>query len=332
MLDFLVTIIIPAYNVEDYIHRALQSCINQTYKNIEIIVVNDGSVDDTENCILSYATQDNRIRYIVQENQGVSAARNKALKAMNGDFFLFLDADDWLEDDAIDSLLRMYNGDTTQIFASGRFFVEIDEKGIIKKWNKKEDDSNVTVDVSTEEALLTIGTDKYSLQSSCYKLYPAQLVHDKGILFDETIHFGEDGLFVYECVRNTNGLRYNSKPNWDILNRENSATNGGFNKKWLTAIDAVDIMIQRENNQRFLDILQSYRVRRILGVLNNYYISGYKNADIERQLKKELKKSMSSSGVKLLSKRHRWTSLFYLHTPGLIDGFLWKIVLKIKKV
>src|SRR5687767_1726855 len=88
----LVSIIMPAFNAEKFIEAAIQSVLDQTYSNIELIIINDGSSDRTEEKIFKFNA--NCIRYFKQENKGVSAARNQGLENMRGDFFCFLDADD----------------------------------------------------------------------------------------------------------------------------------------------------------------------------------------------------------------------------------------------
>jgi glycosyltransferase involved in cell wall biosynthesis len=95
----LVSIIIPTYNYGKYIRKALTSCLNQTYRNIEIIVIDDGSRDDTGEIVTSFT--DPRIIYRLQKNQGVSVARNKGLDAAAGEFITFLDADDYLMADSV---------------------------------------------------------------------------------------------------------------------------------------------------------------------------------------------------------------------------------------
>lgn len=104
--EYKISIIVPAYNVQKYIKQCLESIINQTYKNLEIIVVNDGSKDKTLDIIESIAKDDSRIIVINQENQGVSASRNNALKGVDGDFVMFVDSDDWLDLDACEVLLK----------------------------------------------------------------------------------------------------------------------------------------------------------------------------------------------------------------------------------
>ena len=93
----LISIIIPIYNAEKYIERCINSLKNQTYKNIEIICINDGSTDNSLNILKRIAITDNRITIIEQENKGVSVARNKGIESAKGKYIMFLDADDWFE-------------------------------------------------------------------------------------------------------------------------------------------------------------------------------------------------------------------------------------------
>lgn len=92
-----ISIIVPVYSVEKYLPQCLNSLINQTYTNLEIICVNDGSPDRSYEILQRYATQDARIRVITQENQGVSAARNRGLAVAQGDYIMFVDGDDWID-------------------------------------------------------------------------------------------------------------------------------------------------------------------------------------------------------------------------------------------
>ena len=101
-----VSFIIPAYNIEDYIGKCLDSILNQTWQDFEIIVVNDGSKDKTGEVLDSYATKDNRIKILHKENEGVSAARNDGIKMASGDYILFWDGDDFAEKETCEELLQ----------------------------------------------------------------------------------------------------------------------------------------------------------------------------------------------------------------------------------
>ncbi len=94
--DPLLSVIIPVYNVEKYLRECLDSVSNQTYQNLEIILVNDGSKDGSAEICKEYLAKDERIQYYEQENQGQSAARNLALSKATGEYITFVDSDDWI--------------------------------------------------------------------------------------------------------------------------------------------------------------------------------------------------------------------------------------------
>ncbi len=114
----IISIIIPVYNVEKYINQCLQSVINQSYKNLEIILIDDGSTDNSGRICDKYAKIDNRVRVVHEENSGVSVARNVGIDISTGSYIMFVDPDDWLELDACDKLLKkiLKNNDDIVIF------------------------------------------------------------------------------------------------------------------------------------------------------------------------------------------------------------------------
>ena len=105
----LVSIIIPAYNTGEYIYRAIESSMRQTYMNIEIIIIDDGSTDNTLEVAKSYEAKDERIKVFHQGNAGVSAAKNYGIREAKGEYIIFLDSDDWFEDNAVEVLLDYSN-------------------------------------------------------------------------------------------------------------------------------------------------------------------------------------------------------------------------------
>lgn len=101
-VEGLVSIVIPVYNAEDYLRRCLDSILEQSYRDIEIILVNDGSKDDSSEVCKYYQNLDSRIKYFYKENGGASSARNYGIDKARGEFITFVDADDWLSNDAIE--------------------------------------------------------------------------------------------------------------------------------------------------------------------------------------------------------------------------------------
>ncbi len=125
-MSALVSVIIPVYNVERYLGRCLESAIHQTYPDIEIICVNDGSTDSSLSIADDYAEKDKRIAVISQKNGGPSSARNTGLKHCNGDYILFLDGDDALEADCVSSCIDAFADDIDVVCFS---FNKIDSRG-----------------------------------------------------------------------------------------------------------------------------------------------------------------------------------------------------------
>ena len=107
MKKWLVSIIVPVYNVENYVGECIESIKNQTYSNIEVIVVNDGSEDRSIEIINDMIRDDSRFTIINQKNQGLSVARNNGLKYAKGDYFFFVDSDDYIEKNCIEELLNL---------------------------------------------------------------------------------------------------------------------------------------------------------------------------------------------------------------------------------
>lgn len=137
-----ISIIVPVYNVEKYVSKCIQSIISQTYKNLEIIIINDGSTDGSGDICGYYAKQDNRITLIYQENQGLSMARNRGIEAANGDYIGFIDSDDWIGPDMFSVLHKnavIYDADISVCNYKHIDESEEQEEGFISKGNYKND-------------------------------------------------------------------------------------------------------------------------------------------------------------------------------------------------
>ena len=123
MMGFMkkISVIIPVYNVQDYLSACLDSVLDQTFQDFEIICVNDGSTDGSADILNKYAEQDNRVKVFTQKNQGQGVARNTGLDAMNGEYVLFLDSDDRLPNYALDTLLKIAQETKAPIVVSRRW-------------------------------------------------------------------------------------------------------------------------------------------------------------------------------------------------------------------
>lgn len=133
-----ISVIIPVYNVEKYIRQCLESVINQTYKNLEIIIVNDGTKDNSMKIVEEYLS-DERIKIINKENGGLSSARNRGMEEATGEYIYFLDSDDWIELNTIEILVENSKG----VDIVGANFFYWDEIQKIKEKNKELLEENI---------------------------------------------------------------------------------------------------------------------------------------------------------------------------------------------
>ncbi len=130
MMDQLISVIIPVYNVAPYIDKCVESVVNQTHKNLEIILIDDGSIDESGVKCDKWQEKDQRIKTIHTKNHGVSHARNIGLAAMHGDYVGFVDGDDWLEPDMYMSLLHIMLAGGADVSGGGYTRKEID-RGVV---------------------------------------------------------------------------------------------------------------------------------------------------------------------------------------------------------
>ena len=181
----LISIIIPIYNAEKYISKCLDSLINQTYTNIEIICVNDGSTDNSLMELNKYANIDRRIKIINTDNKGVSCARNLGLKNASGDYVLFVDADDWLDLNACNILNQALNNSQYDLL----FF------NFIKVYGKQHIKKNISkiVNKSNHKNIYSNAL----MKCCCFK---REFLEKNNILFLENISISEDNIFVLCCL------------------------------------------------------------------------------------------------------------------------------------
>lgn len=306
----LVSIIVPVYNVEGYLAKGIESCINQSYKNIEILIIDDGSTDNTFEVANKYLNIDKRIKLFKTENYGVSHARNVGLKNCTGEYLVFLDGDDWLYTNTIETLYNLQNNYLTSFIMCGNTIssngILIDESSFKFSLIK---DSNYLIE--------NFGTGLCNSQTACCKLFKTSVIKENKIYFDEQISNIEDGLFVFTYLHYVSDIHYEAIPLWTFLKRENSTTTIKFNKKKLTAIKAIELMKTSFNNNTNTNIsLNAYFIRTARwAIIDAIYTDpkGSKN-DISF-LREAIKKELKSPFCKILTKYDYATILILVYIP-----------------
>ena len=235
-----ITVIVPVYNVENYLNKCLDSIIKQTYKNLEIIVVNDGSIDNSGIICQEYAQKDNRIVYIEKENGGQSEARNMGLDRMTGSYVTFVDSDDWIELDYVEILYKKITEYQADI-AVGNYYSFNETEGMYyfhifgDSYHEKVYD-NVSIFENLYESQ---EMKSFALISVWGKLYKADLV--KHLRFDIG-KLGEDGYLNQKIYLLAEKTIYLNKGLYAYRQREGSSSRI-WTEKWMHAL--VDAMSER---------------------------------------------------------------------------------------
>ena len=235
-----ITVIVPVYNVENYLNKCLDSLINQTYKNLEIIVINDGSTDNSGEICQGYAQKDNRIVYIEKENGGQSEARNMGLDRMTGSYVTFVDSDDWVELDYVENLYKKITEYQADI-AVGNYYSFNEAEGMYyfhifgdSCYEKVYDNVSIFENLYESQEMKS-----FALISVWGKLYKADLL--KHLRFDIG-KLGEDGYLNQKIYLLAEKTIYLNKGLYAYRQREGSSSRI-WTEKWMHAL--VDAMSER---------------------------------------------------------------------------------------
>ncbi len=286
-MNELVSIIIPVYNVEKYLRRCLDSVINQTYQNLEIIIINDGSPDHSQVIIDEYAAQDGRIIALIQENRTLGIARNAGLKIARGDYLAFVDSDDYLEADCIATMI--HNARLTQ----ADIVVANNKTSGKKLKNARELHEHVLTcqEMSEPSWRFDYFIDPAYGITVWAKLYKHDFIKSAGILFESNhLISGEDILF--------NLLLLTHNPKMSIVNQRLYVycINAGsitqsyrprLSQRYLAFLDIYyQQLLDMDKLDEFKDLLAFMVLRFISACCHNEYIySDNRYADIKEQLK-----------------------------------------------
>lgn len=228
-----ISIIIPVYKVEKYIDRCIKSVINQTYKNLEIIVVDDGSPDNCPSICDKWAERDSRIKVIHKNNGGLSEARNVGMKIASGELIGFVDSDDWISKEMYQLLFENMKENGSDISACG----------VKTVWEDETESRFLTTQgkyvLNTQEAMEAIVRENILKQPVWYKLYKAELVRDINFPVGK---YHEDVFWSYQAIGRANKVSVFSTPCYYYFQRKNSIMG---NKYSLKRFDVLEGKLER---------------------------------------------------------------------------------------
>lgn len=267
----LVSIIIPVYNAESYLERCLNSAISQTYSNIEVICVNDGSKDNSLKIIQEFEKKDKRVKLINKMNAGVSAARNDGIKNASGDYIIFVDADDWIDSKTIETSLEYAN----------EYNAELVKYACVQEFNdsKRKVVSCVVFDetkyITRKDFASEVVDDfinSYNYNSGCLFLVKSSVISENNILFDETTFYVEDFVFNIDIYKNINGVVYLPYTFYHYMHNMNSITTK-------VSVDHIKKKIQDaiKNYSRLIDFCDTFEC-----------LDDKKRRQIEKRIKNEV--------------------------------------------
>lgn len=268
-MNDLVSIIVPVYNVEQYLRRCVDSLIEQTYRNLQIILVDDGSTDQSRAICDEYMNCDQRVEVIHKENGGSSSARKSGMDAVSGQYVMFLDGDDWLDENTVALCIACVNDDP--------------EIGcVLFSYTKETESTSVPMHIMDQTQLLTgdEATDKIhrrlfglsaeelnhpermeNVVSCCMKLYRTDYAK-QGKYFDTALVGScEDGLFNIYALHGCNRIFYLDQPLYHYRKRQNSLTKTfrpQLIDQWRTLFSVMDSVIHENNlSEKYREALNS---------------------------------------------------------------------------
>lgn len=278
-----ISIIIPAFNAEEYIVNCLESISKQTFSDFETIIVDDGSKDDTANLCHQYSKLDSRIRLVKQANEGVSSARNHGLKEVTGEWVIFIDADDWIEPNTLE-VLYSYATENIDIVMGGFFFnrdLKETASTCFPAVIHKKDFSSYPLALMVPDASKVddIMVSVEQICGACGKLTRKELLEKHNICFDENLKLNEDGHFYLRCFLKARDVVIVDMP---LYHYRITSCSANFryrpdiheeNLKWAEAFGKIAKELPQEIQSDFLS-LSAYRM---YGNLMNLYIGNNYN-------------------------------------------------------
>lgn len=274
MMD-LISIIVPVYNVSSYLEKCLDSIVNQSYSNLEIILVDDGATDNSGIICDTYSVKDKRIKVIHKENGGLSSARNAGIDIARGKYFAFIDSDDWIEFDFIELLYNSMKLDNA----------DISQCSFIQERGEHLSDIN-----RVEEVKLITGVDAienlYNKHTyidtvvSWNKLYNRKLFDE--IRYPEGM-INEDEAIIHEILYGVNKVAINESTLYHYTIRDNSITKSEYNIKKLDSITAFEKrldFLKKNKEFRLMELTTPWYFRVLLDNATKLHYSQIKDKEI----------------------------------------------------
>lgn len=314
-----ISVIVPVYNVERYIDKCLDTLVNQTLKDIEIIIVDDGSPDKSSDIYNKYVSRDERVKIIKKMNAGVSEARNTGMEAATGELFMFVDSDDWLPLDGCEILYDQYKKTQADMILADAYIVT---DGRVKK-------NDVFCEAFTTEDKDFFKAYQKACIGYCYnpkpaikwnipglgspwnKLFKSSIIKEHNLRFDPFVKgIYDDNLFTLHYLMHIRSLSYVKKPVYYFRLVSGSLTQGykantlEINSRIFERIN--DFMEETGKREYYLEAFYVYVIRRFSKSMNVYFFAD-NNEKTKKEAFEELRKTINEepyrSAIKYVDKK-----------------------------
>lgn len=300
MKEKLISIIVPVYQVEEYLSQCIESIIRQTYKDIEIILVDDGSLDSSGDICNKFARTDNRIKVIHTKNGGVSKARNIGLQVSHGEYVCFIDADDYIKENYIEYLYRLCIENKADISICGVIDIE---NGQIKTKSKK-----FCAVYTSEQAIKEVFEERYFYCVMWAKMFKKILFQNYN--FCEGTAVAEDLQIIYKIFDEASNIVINTKECLYYYRvREGSAQNSEFNEKHEKELEVLEEAIRylRNNHKKILGSAVKKYINVSYRLIKKSIIDEKYNKEFAKKVKdgiKKYKKELNKRNLKIQIKNY----------------------------
>ncbi len=306
----LISVIIPVYNVRPYLEKCFASVAGQNWRNLEIILVDDGSTDGSGNLCEELAKRDSRVRVIHKKNGGLGSARNAGIDAAKGEILSFVDSDDWIEPGMYDAMIEIMHREKAQIIACG--IKRVSETGAVSYYQDNLEERTV---YTREEALIELPKNERLSNSMCNKLFGRETI--KGLHINEHI-FYEDNPFTPQCFARAERVAYTAEPFYCYFERTGSISRKSFSVREFDRVTA-DRMRLAFYHDCFPQCEFAAAIAYIGSGLKVYYQSrGCQEAEEQRaKLKEELKRTIRRYPDLPFTEKQRAKAKLFLVSPAL---------------
>ena len=270
----MVSVLVPVYNSCAFLEKCIQSIISQSYQDLQIVFIDDGSTDDSWDILKEFALKDNRIEIYKQQNRGVSATRNSLLAKAKGDFVLWVDSDDWIDNNTVELLLLEQEKEDFDVVVFQIYGWPDELTGYFSR-----------------ELIVPLFLEHKSITGSlCNKLIKRAFFD--GMKFDESVYFGEDALMVWQILQHISNVCVIKDQLYHYRKNINSLSRQHFNGKKFTAYTVWNAICEdvAEEWPQFIDIAKARFACEMTLILRNAVRARYKRDLGVRLLQEEVRR------------------------------------------